>query len=161
VTLQELGELGNFLGGVLGVVALVYLAFQVRQNTVALRMNAYQESVRSANDAAALFATHPELTRLLIQARVDPAALGEEAEERFTQLLLMSLRNFALNVELARKNLLPASIPAAWEEGLRPFLDTPYGRDWWKRHASSLDADFRAHLEARFAALAREAAPRA
>ena len=44
--LDELGNIGDFLGGIGVVVTLVYLAAQIRQNTAQLRANA--ESMRTA-----------------------------------------------------------------------------------------------------------------
>jgi len=114
VTLQDLGDLGDFVGGVLLVVSLLYLAFQIRQNTIAQRVAAVQASVGAAND----------LSR-------------------------------ALNLELARRGLIPEGICEAYEANLRPFLDSPSGRLWWSGNASHFDAEFRGHLDARLAAWAR------
>jgi hypothetical protein len=45
MTLEDLGNLGDFLGGVAVLVTLLYLALQVRQNTIALRTASRQEIV--------------------------------------------------------------------------------------------------------------------
>ncbi len=36
LTIQDLGSLGEFLGSIAVLVTLVYLAFQTRQNTIAI-----------------------------------------------------------------------------------------------------------------------------
>jgi hypothetical protein len=160
VTLQDLGDLGDFVGGALLVVSLIYLAFQVRQNTVAQRVAAVQQSVRAANDLAEVFAVHPEVLHLVLRGRDDFEGLEAEEQARLTQILAIALRNFALNRELADKGLIPAGICEAYEANLRPFLDSPSGRLWWQRNAPSLfDTEFRRHLDARLVAWAREPAP--
>jgi hypothetical protein len=160
MTLQDLGDLGDFVGGMLLVVSLLYLAFQVRQNTVAQRVAAVQQSVRAANDLAEVFAVHPEVLHLVLRGRDDFEGLEAEEQARLTQILAIALRNFALNRELADKGLIPAGICEAYEANLRPFLDSPSGRLWWQRNAASLfDTEFRRHLDARLAAWAREPAP--
>jgi hypothetical protein len=52
VNLHDLGNVGEFVGGVGFVVSIVYLALQIRQNTLAVRMTAHHdvfESYRESN----------------------------------------------------------------------------------------------------------------
>ena len=51
MTLADLGNLGEFVGALGVVAALVYLAFQIRQNTRQLRNNA--RAIRLAETRAA------------------------------------------------------------------------------------------------------------
>ena len=157
MTLQDLGDLGDFVGGVLLVVSLLYLAYQIRQNTIAQRVAAVQASVGAANDLSRMFAVHPEVLHLALRGRDDFAGLEAEEQARLSQVLAIALRNFALNLELARKKLIPEGICEAYEANLRPFLDSPSGRLWWSENASHFDAEFRGHLDARLAAWARAA----
>lgn len=55
--LEALGNLGDFIGGIAVVATLLYLAVQVRQNTVALRTASRQQIV----------AGFREYNRLLLQ----------------------------------------------------------------------------------------------
>jgi hypothetical protein len=55
---ETLGNLGDFIGGIAVVVTLVYLAIQVRQNTIALRTASRQEIVRAFRDHNRLTIDH-------------------------------------------------------------------------------------------------------
>ena len=44
MTLQDLGNLGEFIGAIAVVISLVYLAAQIRQNTRALHGSSYAQS---------------------------------------------------------------------------------------------------------------------
>jgi len=50
--LNELGNIGNFVGGLAVVVTLVYLALQIRQNTAATRVQTVQHLLTSDTAAA-------------------------------------------------------------------------------------------------------------
>jgi len=45
MTLQDLGNLGEFVGALAVVISLLYLAFQIRQNTRALHSSSYSQTV--------------------------------------------------------------------------------------------------------------------
>lgn len=52
--LDTLGNLGDFIDGIAVVITLIYLAVQVRQNTLALKAASWQEVVSGARDASKL-----------------------------------------------------------------------------------------------------------
>jgi hypothetical protein len=68
--LEDLGNLGDFLGGIGVVVTLVYLAVQIRQNTEQLRSDADSRKVSSLD----------EMTRALGLWQADIAANPELAD---------------------------------------------------------------------------------
>ena len=53
MTLQDLGAIGELVGSLGAVIALIYLAAQVRQNTRGIRTSAHQHVV-SANAAVTM-----------------------------------------------------------------------------------------------------------
>jgi hypothetical protein len=70
VTLEDLGNLGDFIGGLAVIVTLFYLAVQIRQNTRMLR-SAGEQTTRSDSTATiALAAQSPENAAVSHQARV-------------------------------------------------------------------------------------------
>jgi hypothetical protein len=61
MTLQELGSLGEAVGGLAVIVSLVYLALQIRQNTVALRSASYHQAAEQTWSALLAAAQDAEL----------------------------------------------------------------------------------------------------
>ena len=45
MSLEDLGNLGEFVGAIGVVVSLVYLAYQIRQNTAAVRASTHQAMI--------------------------------------------------------------------------------------------------------------------
>ena len=55
--LDDLGNVGEFLGSIAVVVSLLYLAVQIRQNTRSVRAAVYQEFTRESSQLAYLLVT--------------------------------------------------------------------------------------------------------
>jgi hypothetical protein len=65
VDLHDLGNVGEFVGGVGFVVSIVYLALQIRQNTLAVRMTAHHHVFESYREILAPIKTNERLAELL------------------------------------------------------------------------------------------------
>ena len=59
MSLQDLGNIGEFIGAVGVVASLIYLALQIRQNTKAVRRTAHISAVDAFNDFNSLVARDP------------------------------------------------------------------------------------------------------
>jgi hypothetical protein len=143
VTLQDLGNIGEFAGAALVVISLFYLAAQIRQNTRSLQSASFQEMVRAANDWSTLFVVHPETSSLWTRGLADPKSL--EAAERlsFQQLVNMFLRNYATVLAMARDGLVPSSTCTAYEAAIVRLFRTPDMRDWWSAHEQYFEQSLR------------------
>jgi hypothetical protein len=135
VTLQDLGNLGEFAGGILVVVSLFYLASQIRQNTRAMQATAYHDAVRTANASSMLFVQDPSLGPLLSRGSQQLATLSESERSQFDQLIGIVVRSYAAAVELERQGFLPeGDISAGYEAYLRDVFASPSMVEWWGDH---------------------------
>jgi hypothetical protein len=64
--LEDLGNLGDFIGGLAVVATLIYLAFQIRHNTTSVEAAAVQSAAQSFADIVESFARDPELMKLYL-----------------------------------------------------------------------------------------------
>jgi hypothetical protein len=137
MTLGDLGSLGEFIGGLLVVVSLFYLALQIRQNTRAMRVAAFQDAVRSANTWSAFSITDSGLGPLLSRGAYDLESLDESERAQFDELMLIVLRNYSAAVLLEREGFLAeGDISAAYEASIRDLFGSPSTVEWWanKKH---------------------------
>jgi hypothetical protein len=137
VTLQDLGNVGEFLGAVAVLFSLIYLALQIRQNTRAMRVAAFQDAVRSANTWSAFSITDSGLGPLLRRGAHDLESLDESERAQFDELMLIMLRNYSASVLLEREGFLAeGDISAAYEASIRDLFDSPSIVEWWanKKH---------------------------
>ncbi len=67
MTLQNLGNLGEFIGAIAVVISLVYLAAQIRQNTRALHSSSYAQSAEQLWLVNLAVAQDHDLARILAE----------------------------------------------------------------------------------------------
>jgi len=84
LSLQTLANLGEFISAVAVVLSLVYVAYQVRQNTESLRTENYARALDRVASMQARISADPELSRLIGRGVVDPAALSATERVQFT-----------------------------------------------------------------------------
>ena len=133
MTLGDLGSLGEFLGGLLVVVSLFYLGAQIRQNTRAMRVAAFQDAVRSANAWSAFSVTDSGLGPLLSRGVRDLESLDESERSQFDALMLIVLRNYSTAVVLEREGFLAdGDISAAYAASFRDLYASPSIVEWWE-----------------------------
>ena len=130
-TLLALGDLGDFLGGVGVIVTLIYLAIQVRQNTLALGTASRQavaagmrESIRLRLDRASALAWGRGL-------RVYPDQPFDE-QNRFGILLTDEALFFQGAFALHDSGQLDDSTYNAYLDWFASAVATPGGTQWWE-----------------------------
>ena len=82
MTLDDLGNIGEFVGAVGVVVSLIYLAVQIRRNTRSVRASTFQEAVRDVAILSDLLATDAELSRIWSSGLQDLDALKPDERVR-------------------------------------------------------------------------------
>ncbi len=132
MTLQDLANLGEVIGAIAVIASLIYLAFEIRQNTRAMRRAATQDIHRSLNDQARCLVESPDLAALAFRASQRPEELTGEERFRFQMLLTYLFSNFELAMEYYREGLLGDDIIEGWMKGIRPLFENPLVVEWWE-----------------------------
>ena len=81
LTIQDLGALGEFFGSIAVLVTLVYLAFQTRQNTMAIAAQLDAARLDSVGNLNLAVATSTELEEALNEDLIEPMATSNEIAE--------------------------------------------------------------------------------
>jgi hypothetical protein len=111
MTLTQLGDLGDFLGGIGVVVTLVYLALQIRKNTQAVHSASLDSVASSHLEFQRSMGQDPELTKLWFDGLSGEIDLSETDSQRFLFLLLSVARHWESAFTKGRVGTLPSS---AW-----------------------------------------------
>ncbi len=121
LTIQDLGALGELLGAVAVLVTLVYLAFQTRQNTMAIgaQLDAATTATTQANLMSA--ATSRELAEAIQEDWTADVTINEL---RLTFYWVSMFASFQWQFKQARRGLLP-SYDEAQITSVRFKLDIP------------------------------------
>ncbi len=94
MTLEDLGNIGEFVGAIGVVVTLIYLAVQIRQNTKSLRSSTFQEAIRDAARSIDQLSREPGLTRTWFAGLRDFEALNQEERQLFAVYMTAVLRRY-------------------------------------------------------------------
>ena len=110
--LQQLANLGSFIGGVGVLLTVVYLAIQIRQNTKSNRGASYQAAVAAISEWSRQVGLDRSAARIVSAGTQDPGALGEEEAAQFRYLIVSLMRNFE---NIHYQYCSGAISPDAWE----------------------------------------------
>lgn len=140
--LDILSKLGEFVGGFFVVISLIYLAYQVRQNTRSLRSENYARMLERMSALQSQLAVDAEFNRLLMVGAADPSRLSRMERIRFSWALyqLFGAAEFVFH-QFEEGSLLPA-VWGRWEDSVRWWLSHPGMREWWASKPAPFTADF-------------------
>lgn len=143
--LDSLAKLGEFVGGVFVVVTLLYLAYQVRQNTKSLRIENYARVLERMSTVQSRVASDPELNHVFTVGAEDPARLTRSERVRFSWALYEVFGAAEFMYHQSLEKALPPAVWQRWEASMRWWLSHPGMRAWWAAKPAPFTADFEAY----------------
>jgi hypothetical protein len=153
MSLQDLGNLGEFVAAVAVLVTLIYLALQIRQNTrqivqntQSLRLAANHAFKRDGQDLRMTIAQDPEMARILRVGLADRSSLDENDYMRFNVMLAAIFEHLQFAFERREEGLVDWD---AQERFTRTYMAQPGARDWWNSGREILNEPFVDHVEKR------------
>lgn len=138
MTLEDLGNVGDFIGGLAVIATLLYLAVQIRQNTRILRTSAEQTADPIA--AIANIAQSPQNAAVYHRGIADP---GDLSEEERTHFYLLMASNFYVLHQGYRAYQLGTQTRDTWQwqsRALKFYATQPGVRQWWRKQGHALFA---------------------
>ncbi len=129
--LQELGNLGEFIGGIAVIVTLTYLAFQVRQTTKTLRANSVHELTENILRASATSA-EPDNAEVYIRGARSYSSLTPEEKLRFQLLLGLFVGRFDTVLEYRERGMVDDAYVEWQVDAMRRIFKNPGVREFWK-----------------------------
>ena len=92
MTLSDLGDLGDFLGGIGVIVTLVYLAIQIRRNTYAVRSASLDSAYAAHMEFQRTVWSDSELNKLWFDGLLGKRELSDTERERFLFMVISCAR---------------------------------------------------------------------
>ena len=134
---------GEFLVGIAILVALIYLAGQIRQNSRLLQASTSAVVSERSTAAAILMIQDPEVARIFWDGRADRDALSEADRERFNSILALSVLSMNLEYHLWRDGAVSAGFWETRRRALSWLLQGPGMQQWWSESRGLYDDEFR------------------
>lgn len=144
MTLSDLGNLGDFLGGIGVVVTLVYLATQIRQNTRVARIATLQQWVTTVGTVNTAISQSGDFSRIYRAGVEDPKSLEPHERTQFNMYLFQLFNTYESLFFQAEQGAIDQIFFEAKMETMRANLANPGVRGWWDTFATgNLDPRFR------------------
>jgi len=148
---QDLGSIGELVSAIAVVVSLVYLAFQIRQNTRQINENtkaaqatAFDSSIAHTFMARQSVLEDADVARIYVAGSKDPDSLNEEDRVRYRLIvhnILWSLWNMQSQ---SRVGELASETWDTQLATLERMMSTPGFRWFWSNYSQEFGASFRA-----------------
>ena len=151
--LEDLGNIGDFLGGIGVVVTLAYLAVQIRKNTRSVRSAALDSISTSISEFMDKVAQDPALTKLWFDGLSGTIELSETDNRRFNLLLISLIRRWENAFHQSQAGVLESASWSGVRTALTVVFSSPGAQAWWERSRGLLSADFVAFAEGAFDAM--------
>ncbi len=145
MTLAELSEIAQIVSAGAVIVSLVYLAIQIRQNTIQIRANsriarlALQEDfVATQQESMMRVAENPELYRIWRLGTSAPDTMTDEDRERFGMLLFSQMYRYHMAFQAREVEPLENGRTVIQ---IDRFAGLPAFKSWWMRHRAGFAFD--------------------
>jgi hypothetical protein len=131
MTIQEMGALGEMIGGIAVVISLIYVGLQVRQNSNSVRA-ASQIALRQLGTEITSQLAAPDMARIYIQGLKDLSPLPAEDRVRFHSLMLSLFGVYEAYYFQVYFGIIPQELQPTRNHAMALFhLQKPGVRQWW------------------------------
>ena len=142
MSLEDLGNIGELIGGIGVVISLVYLATQIRQNTRSSRTASYQAAVTSISDLTREIGAAPELARIIATGGSELSTLAPNERLQFHFLGLSVVRNFENIHYQYMSGAIDEETWLGWAARIKSSLASPGAQEWWRGQAPAFSKSF-------------------
>lgn len=146
MTLNDLGNIGELLGGIAVVISLLYLAVQIRHSSQISRFDAHRSLSHDMASILGNIASDPDLYRIWNVMTNHPDRATDEERERFGMLLYQIFTTFS---DAERFGRIDRDLQTRYRQYLDRFLRFEAVRGWWSRQGGHYSGPFRTLVEKR------------
>lgn len=150
MTLNDLGNIGELVGGIAVVISLLYLAVQIRHNSKISKFEAHRSLSNDMASVLGNIASDPDLYRIWDVMTNHPDRATEHDRERFGMLLYQVFTTFS---DAERFRDLDRELQVRCQHYMERFLRFEAVQSWWSRQGKYYSRAFRDTVEARISAV--------
>jgi len=140
--LDTLSKVGEFLGGTVVIVSLLYLAAQARQSAQQQRSENYGRTVDRASSVMSQWASNPDLNKLVINGTVCLGGLDPYDRIRFLWQMNEIFAVYEFTFEQKNLKVLPPHVWERYNQHLNMWISLPGVREFWKTNPGDFSEAF-------------------
>ena len=147
MTIENLGNIGEFVAAIATLITLAYLAVQIRQNTRAVRAVSHHSVTDSFNHINSIIGTDPAAARIFRLGLDGLENLNEDELFSFAFLMLGYMRVFETLFYQRDIGAAEEQLYKSEHNSLRWVYGYCGARDWWRSNEISFSPEFRSHID--------------
>ena len=144
---DAIGAVGEIIGALAVLATLVYLALQVRQNTLQMKATSHQAISDSLNHINILFAENSAMSQIWLKGCDDRSSLTLEEKWRFDATARAYMHVCETMFFQAETGTGDRTVQLAEERGMVMILSTPGCHEWWAENPYGFGVEFRDYVE--------------
>ena len=145
MSIQDLGAIGEMIGGVAVILTLIYLALQIRQTNKTTHRQMYGQAATAISEYWFNLAREPELHDLYRKMLMEPSQLARSDLERGFLVLdayLSLMESYFLHNRQYHEDL----SQQRWRRILAQVFNTPGGEMYWQKRRYAFHDEFADYL---------------
>jgi hypothetical protein len=143
---EAIGSIAEAAGVLFVLISVLYLAVQVRQNTVAAKGASHHAVTDSFNSISSLIASETQMARLWRLGNSGLENLTEDEAISFGFLCLMYMRVFETIFYQRKVGTMEEQLYLAEEKTLMWWVPQPGYKSWWASNPISFSDEFREYV---------------
>jgi hypothetical protein len=147
MTIQELGALGEMIGGIAIILSLIYVGAQIRQNTKATKSATANATVATTTAWYSAVGNNKQSSTLMWNYLADPYSLSPEERFQFVMNFHGLLMSFQNSYYLVTEGTLDKRIEESITEAIVGIKDQPGFQLFWEQRKSIFFKEFRDYME--------------
>ena len=136
MTIEELGNLGDFLAAIATIITLIYLALQIRQNTSLLKLSELRGIQDDADRWRSLLIESKDVASIYRRGLLDPECL--DADDRLRFRMLQDQLFFGWQATFSQNPANPKVAPGF----VKSTLASTGGKIYWQKSKFRFNKDF-------------------
>jgi len=145
--LEALANLGEFVSALAVVVSLIYLAFQVRQNTVSQRTENYARALERIALMQSQLSSDGAFASIIMRGSQDHTRLTTEERAQFSWTFYEMFGAFEFMFLQAEAGALHEDVWNRWSATLAWWISFPGVRAWWAARPTPFSPSFTRHID--------------
>ena len=145
--LETVYYIGQTLAVLALIVSLVFVGFQIRQNTRATQAASHNDISIAFSELNQTWADNHALSEIVMKGMNDRQALNPVEQWRYDATCRAYFHIVHTMFMQARLGVGDKSIMFAEERGLKTVLSTPGGKEFWMENPYGFSEEFRAYID--------------
>jgi hypothetical protein len=148
LNLETLGNLGEFVSGIVVIISLIYLAMQVRHNTRSIRTENYARALERVSALQSRLSQDGDFCALFNRALADPSDLSPDERIQFTWCLYELFGGQEFLFHQSQAGTVPEEVWERWSDTMAWWLTFPGVQSWWLSRPTPFSASFTSYIDA-------------